>query len=50
MFSDFWFGLAQGSADLLPDSGTGSAAIDGVLALPSYLIYTLSGGAAIFGS
>ena len=50
MFSEFWANLASGSADLLPDTGTGSAAIDGFLALPSYILSTLAGGAALFGS
>ena len=50
MFSDFWFGLADGSAELLPAGGVGSAAIDGFLRLPSYVLETLGGGAQIFGS
>ena len=49
MFSDFWHGLAVGSADIAPDP-TGSAAIDGFLYLPAYILSTLAGGAALFGS
>ena len=49
MFSDFWYGLAAGSAELNPGP-VGSAAVDGFLALPSYILRTLGGGAAIFGS
>ena len=48
--SDFWFDLSEGSADLLPAGGVGSAAIDGLLRLPSYILFTLGGGAEIFGS
>ncbi|MET3860713.1 hypothetical protein ABIE38_001635 [Dietzia sp. 2505] len=48
MFSDFWFSLASGSADLVPN--VGSAAIDGLLGLPSYILATLGGGAELFGS
>lgn len=48
MFSDFWFGLAEGSSDLVPN--VGSAAIDGLLGLPAYILGTLGGGAALFGS
>ena len=50
MFSDFWNGLAAGSADLLPADGVGSAAIDGFLGLPAYILSTLGGGAELFGS
>ncbi len=50
MFSDFWFMLSSGSADLLPAVPTGSDAIDGALRLPSYILGTLGGGAALFGS
>lgn len=49
MFSDFWADLAVGSADLIPGP-FGSAAVDGFLALPAYVLGTLSGGAALFGS
>jgi len=49
MFSDFWAGLAAGSAELIP-APFGSAAIDGLLRLPAYVLGTLSGGAALFGS
>lgn len=49
MFSDFWAKLASGSADLVP-APFGSAAIDGLLRLPAYVLGTLSGGAALFGS
>lgn len=49
MFSDFWYSLATGSADLNPGP-FGSAAIDGLLALPAYVLSTLGGGAALFGS
>ena len=49
MFSDFWNGLAAGSAKLNPGP-FGSAAVDGFLRLPSYILETLGGGAAIFGS
>ena len=48
-FSDFWYGLASGSAELIPGP-FGSAAIDGILRLPSYVLETLGGGARIFGS
>ncbi|PTM87866.1 hypothetical protein [Dietzia psychralcaliphila] len=48
MFSDFWFGLSNGSADLVPN--VGSAAIDGLLNLPQYILWTLGGGAQLFGS
>ena len=49
MFSDFWAGLAAGSAELIP-APFGSAAIDGLLRLPAYILSTLAGGAALFGS
>lgn len=49
MFSDFWASLASGSADLVPEP-FGSAAIDGLLRLPAYVLGTLAGGAALFGS
>ena len=49
MFSDFWAGLASGSADIAPGP-VGSAAIDGLLYLPAYILSTLAGGAALFGS
>ncbi|MBB1022728.1 hypothetical protein G6030_15790 [Dietzia sp. E1] len=49
MFSDFWYGLATGSADLVP-APFGSAAIDGLLRLPAYVLTTLGGGAELFGS
>lgn len=51
-FSKFWYGLASGSADLLPNDGevVGSAAIDGLLGLPAYVLETLGGGAQLFGS
>jgi hypothetical protein len=49
MFSDFWYSLAAGSADLNPGP-FGSAAIDGLLRLPAYVLSTLGGGAALFGS
>lgn len=48
-FSDFWAGLATGSGDLVP-APFGSAAIDGLLRLPAYVLTTLAGGAALFGS
>lgn len=48
-FSDFWADLAAGSLALRPGP-FGSAAIDGLTRLPSYVLETLSGGAAIFGS
>lgn len=48
-FSDFWFGLADGSAELVP-AEFGSAAIDGLVRLPSYILGTLGGGAALFDS
>jgi len=49
MFSDFWFGLAEGSSDLNPGP-IGSAAVDGLLALPSYVLWTLGRGAELFAS
>lgn len=49
MFSKFWGSLASGSAELNPGP-FGSAAIDGLLALPAYVLGTLAGGAALFGS
>ena len=49
MFSDFWGNLATGSANLVPDP-FGSAAIDGLLRLPAYVLGTLAGGAELFGS
>lgn len=49
MFSDFWGSLATGSADLVPFT-TGSDAVDGLLYLPAYILRTLEGGAALFGS
>lgn len=49
MFSDLWGSAAAGSIDLIPFT-TGSAAIDGLIRLPSYILETLAGGAAIFGS
>ena len=48
MFSNFWFGLYEGSVKLAPS--VGSDAIDGLLGLPAYILKTLSGGAALFGS
>lgn len=48
MFSDFWYSLAAGSSDLVPN--VGSAAIDGLLGLPAYILETLGGGAELFGS
>ncbi len=35
MFSNFWFMLSNGSANLLPAVPTGSDAVDGALYLPS---------------
>lgn len=49
MFSDLWGSAAAGSIDLIPFN-TGSDAIDGLIRLPSYILETLEGGAAIFGS
>lgn len=49
MFSDFWGSLASGSAEIAPGP-FGSAAIDGFLHLPAYILSTLAGGAALFGS
>ena len=50
--SEFWDDLSTGSAELLPNDGevVGSAAIDGLLGLPAYILETLSGGAELFGS
>ncbi|WP_167400688.1 hypothetical protein [Dietzia lutea] len=48
-FSDFWYGVADGSAELVP-AEFGSAAIDGLLRLPAYVLATLGGGAELFGS
>lgn len=48
-FSDFWLGLAGDSSDLNPGP-FGSDAVDGLLALPAYVLATLGGGAALFGS
>lgn len=48
MFSDFWGSLATGSEGIAPS--VGSAAIDGFLGLPAYILRTLQGGAALFGS
>jgi len=48
MISDFWYGLSAGSADLVPN--VGSAAVDGLLGLPAYILKTLGGGAELFGS
>ena len=49
MFSDFWGSLASGSAEIAPGP-FGSAAIDGFLYLPAYILRTLAGGAELFGS
>ncbi len=49
MFSDFWGSLASGSAEITPGP-FGSAAIDGFLHLPAYILSTFAGGAALFGS
>lgn len=49
MFSRFWGSLASGSAEITPGP-FGSAAIDGLLGLPAYILGTLAGGAALFGS
>jgi len=49
MFSRFWGSLAEGSADIAPGP-FGSAAIDGLIYLPAYILRTLQGGAALFGS
>ncbi|MDV8001983.1 hypothetical protein [Rhodococcus sp. IEGM 1408] len=48
MFSEFWGNLATGSEAIAPD--VGSAAIDGLLGLPAYILRTLQGGALLFGS
>lgn len=49
MFSDFWGNLAAGSLSIMPGP-FGSAAIDGLVRLPSYVLQTLQGGAEIFDS
>lgn len=49
MFSDFWDGLATGSAEIAPGP-FGSDAVDGFIGLPAYILETLAGGAALFGS
>jgi len=49
MFSEFWTGLATASSDIAPGP-VGSAAVDGLLHLPAYILTTLAGGAALFGS
>ena len=49
MFSDFWDGLASGSARITPGP-FGFAAIDGFLYLPAYILRPLAGGAELFGS
>lgn len=49
MFSDFWLGLASGSADLAPGP-FGSSAVDGLLQLPAYILRTLGWGADLFDS
>lgn len=49
MFSDFWLGLAAGSSNLTPGP-FGSAAVDGLLALPAYVLRTLGWGAELFNS
>lgn len=49
MFSDFWAGLASGSADIAPGP-FGSDAVDGFIGLPAYILRTLAGGAQLFGS
>ncbi|MBS7549432.1 hypothetical protein [Dietzia massiliensis] len=48
-FSEFWRDFAAGSMEFMPGP-FGSAAIDGLVRLPSYVLQTLQGGAAIFGS
>ena len=48
MFSALWNSLYVGSAKLTPS--VGSDAIDGLLGLPAYILKTLAGGAALFGS
>lgn len=48
-FSEFWFGLADGSAEFIP-AEFGSAAIDGLVRLPAYILGTLGGGADLFDS
>ncbi|MFI8695311.1 hypothetical protein [Dietzia sp. Die43] len=47
-FSTFWSNLSTASAGLAPS--TGSDAVDGLLGLPAYILSTLAGGAALFGS
>lgn len=49
MFSDFWNSLYVGSSGLVP-APFGSAAIDGFVRLPAYVLSTLRDGAALFGS
>lgn len=48
-FSNFWGDLADGSLAIAPGP-FGSAAIDGLIRLPSYILETLEGGARIFDS
>lgn len=50
MFSEFWAKLATGSGEVVSGINTGSDAIDGAVRLPAYILGTLSGGAALFGS
>lgn len=50
MFSDFWRSLQTSSAGLVSGIDTDSAAIDGLVNLPQYVLGTLAGGAALFGS
>ena len=47
-FSTFWNNLATGSQGIAPE--VGSAALDGLFGLPAYILRTLAGGAALFGS
>lgn len=49
MFSEFWSNLATASAEMTPGP-FGSDAVDGFLHLPAYILGTLAGGAALFGS
>lgn len=49
MFSEFWRNLATDSAGVAPGP-FGSEAIDGFVNLPAYILGTLAGGAALFGS
>ena len=49
MFSNLWNSLYEGSSELIP-APFGSAAIDGFVRLPAYVIRTLRDGAALFGS